>query len=207
MAPLLITLDFFTETGNHCQIARVANKETEFKQWEAHHSVPRIHQCLAAVHWFSPHGILTLVVPCVVCKSASLIQSTLGECGSGWRTYQERCYFFSTDTKTWHDALTECENKGANLMSIQDIHERIQSVITGVSLWIGGHDSITEGGWEWADRSPFRYINWASEPNNHGGRENCVEMVTTNNGSSYWNDVNCDAHQDWVCMIAKGKIP
>lgn len=37
----------------------------------------------------------------------------------------------------------------------------IQSIPTGVSLWIGGHDSVTEGGWEWMDRSPFRFINWA----------------------------------------------
>lgn len=38
---------------------------------------------------------------------------------------------------------------------------QIQSIPTGVSLWIGAHDSVTEGGWEWMDRSPFRYINWS----------------------------------------------
>lgn len=32
-------------------------------------------------------------------------------------------------------------------------------------------------------------------------------MVTTENGTSWWNDLNCDAHQDWICMIAKGKKP
>lgn len=33
-------------------------------------------------------------------------------------------------------------------------------------------------------------------------------MVTNANGShSSWNDLNCDAHQDWICMIAKGKNP
>lgn len=33
-------------------------------------------------------------------------------------------------------------------------------------------------------------------------------MVTNGNGShSSWNDLNCDAHQDWICMIAKGTDP
>lgn len=38
----------------------------------------------------------------------------------------------------------------------------IQHSPTGISLWMGGHDSVTEGGWEWMDGSPFRYIRWSA---------------------------------------------
>lgn len=38
----------------------------------------------------------------------------------------------------------------------------IQHSPTGISLWMGGHDSLTEGGWEWMDASPFRYLRWAA---------------------------------------------
>lgn len=63
-------------------------------------------------------------------------------------------------------------------------------------------------GYQWSDGSPVTHTNWApGEPNNHEGREECVEMVTTANGTSWWNDLNCDAHQDWICMIAKGQTP
>ena len=33
---------------------------------------------------------------------------------------------------------------------------------TGTAMWMGGHDSIVEGGWGWSDGSPFRYIHWSS---------------------------------------------
>lgn len=64
-------------------------------------------------------------------------------------------------------------------------------------------------GYTWSDGTPLSHTNWGpGEPNNHDGREDCVEMVTNANGSySSWNDLNCDAHQDWICMIAKGKNP
>lgn len=69
-------------------------------------------------------------------------------------------------------------------------------------------ETIPVQGYHWSDGTPVSHTNWGhNEPNNHGGRENCVEMVTTENGTSWWNDLNCDAHQDWICMIAKGKKP
>lgn len=56
---------------------------------------------------------------------------------------------------------------------------------------------------------PVSHTNWGhGEPNDHEGREECVEMVSNHNGTaSWWNDINCDAHQDWICMISKGKTP
>lgn len=64
-------------------------------------------------------------------------------------------------------------------------------------------------GYSWSDGTPLSHTNWGhGEPNNHEGREECVEMVSSVNGSrSWWNDLNCDAHQDWICMITKGKNP
>lgn len=71
------------------------------------------------------------------------------------------------------------------------------------------HDSHIIPGYSWSDGSPLSHTHWGEgEPNNHEGREDCVEMVSSTNGTySWWNDLNCDAHQDWICMIAKGKTP
>ncbi|XP_026880092.2 macrophage mannose receptor 1 [Electrophorus electricus] len=137
-------------------------------------------------------------------------------CAPGWsgKSHYRQCYrLFTVDyvhKKSWSAALEDCFARGAHLVSIHSADEEIfmAEYTKGRTLWIGLSENPLEGGYVWSDGSPVTHTNWGfGEPNNHGGRENCVEMVTTNNGSSYWNDVNCDAHQDWVCMIAKGKTP
>lgn len=57
-------------------------------------------------------------------------------------------------------------------------------------------DAKTEGTFVYPSGEPLVYSNWApGEPNNHGGAENCVEMLT--NGK--WNDRSCKDHRLVVC--------
>uniref|UniRef100_A0A4W4GDL9 C-type lectin domain-containing protein n=1 Tax=Electrophorus electricus TaxID=8005 RepID=A0A4W4GDL9_ELEEL len=134
-----------------------------------------------------------------------------------WHEFSEFCYKPYEQKRTWYEARASCRRLGAELVSIMSLTEQKQRTkengkkkerpSANSDVWTGLND-LTVSGYVWSDGSPVTHTNWGfGEPNNHGGRENCVEMVTTNNGSSYWNDVNCDAHQDWVCMIAKGKTP
>uniref|UniRef100_A0A8C2FG03 C-type lectin domain-containing protein n=1 Tax=Cyprinus carpio TaxID=7962 RepID=A0A8C2FG03_CYPCA len=105
--------------------------------------------------------------------------------------------------KSWQAAREDCLARGADLLSIHSPEEEIflSSFSKGKTKWIGLIGAEPDG-------TPVSHTNWGhGEPNNHNGRENCVEMVTTENGTSWWNDLNCDAHQDWICMIAKGKKP
>uniref|UniRef100_A0A8B9LWB6 C-type lectin domain-containing protein n=1 Tax=Astyanax mexicanus TaxID=7994 RepID=A0A8B9LWB6_ASTMX len=137
----------------------------------------------------------------------SLSLSALGDCEAGWRPYQDRCYYFSTEmSKTWQEAEAYCVSQSGHLASIPN--QETTSFITATSdVWIGLND-LEFSDYLWSDGSALSHTNWGpGEPNDHAGRENCVELVTTQNGSSYWNDIFCDAHQDWVCMIAKGKTP
>uniref|UniRef100_A0A8C2WJI4 C-type lectin domain-containing protein n=1 Tax=Cyclopterus lumpus TaxID=8103 RepID=A0A8C2WJI4_CYCLU len=107
--------------------------------------------------------------------------NTLLSCQQGWREYENKCYFFSTDTKSWLDANAFCLEQSANLMSILDIHER-------VSL----NDHGSEGVWEWSDGSPFiPYIEY-----------DCGQVT----GSSFgqWNDENCAVQRKYICKILCG---
>ena len=39
------------------------------------------------------------------------------------------------------------------------ISGRLKSA-TETNVWFGASDLSAEGGWEWTDESPFRYLNW-----------------------------------------------
>ncbi|KAJ8402327.1 hypothetical protein AAFF_G00368160 [Aldrovandia affinis] len=137
-------------------------------------------------------------------------------CATGWtaKSHFRNCYkLFVMDhskKRSWAAAREDCISRGAELVSIHNADEEIflATYSKGKTNWIGlQHNAIT-GGYQWSDGSAVSHTNWGfGEPNNHQGRENCVEMVSTVNGTSWWNDLFCDAHQDWICEIAKGKTP
>uniref|UniRef100_A0A665UEP1 C-type lectin domain-containing protein n=1 Tax=Echeneis naucrates TaxID=173247 RepID=A0A665UEP1_ECHNA len=85
--------------------------------------------------------------------------------------------------------------------------EFLSTYTKGSSKWIGLKHNPTEGGednecYSWSDGTPLSHTNWGSgEPNNHDNREECVEMVSSTNGTiSWWNDLNCD----YICKITSG---
>ncbi|XP_058889912.1 macrophage mannose receptor 1-like [Acipenser ruthenus] len=124
--------------------------------------------------------------------------------------FNDYCYLFqSLSLKTWADARRDCQNQGGDLVSITEpfeqafIQAKISTVPTGVALWMGGHDSVSEGGWQWTDNSPFRYINWyTGNPDDYYG-EDCT---TVRIRDGYWNDDNCDFHRGYICK-RRGNSP
>ncbi|XP_051907364.1 macrophage mannose receptor 1 [Hippocampus zosterae] len=140
------------------------------------------------------------------------------DCVASWTSKPNfrNCYrlFHNVDwslKKSWGAAHEDCVARGANLVSIhsQEEEDFLSLYSKGSSKWIGLRNNPTEGGYSWSDGSALSHTHWGpGEPNNHEGREECVEMVSSANGTySWWNDLNCDAHQDWICMIAKGQNP
>uniref|UniRef100_A0A3Q3Q2C2 C-type lectin domain-containing protein n=1 Tax=Monopterus albus TaxID=43700 RepID=A0A3Q3Q2C2_MONAL len=124
------------------------------------------------------------------------VSSAHCQCQPGWREYQNKCYFFSTDVKSWLEANELCLEQHSNLMSIQDIQERmwVRTQIGQEIFWIGLNDRVVEGVWEWTDGSPFietlsywmpgQPDNWGSDPG-----EDCGQVVGYSSG--HWNDETC----------------
>uniref|UniRef100_A0A3Q3W252 C-type lectin domain-containing protein n=1 Tax=Mola mola TaxID=94237 RepID=A0A3Q3W252_MOLML len=105
-------------------------------------------------------------------------------CDQGYLLYGDFCYQFVTErVKKWQDAEAHCVKEQAHLASFHSQEEL--SFITATSdVWTGLND-LKMPGYFWSDGMPVTHTNWGNgEPNNHEGREDCVEMVSSTSGTS-----------------------
>ncbi|XP_032407990.1 macrophage mannose receptor 1 isoform X1 [Xiphophorus hellerii] len=104
-------------------------------------------------------------------------------------------------TLTWHQARMSCQQQGADLLSIVELHE--QSYISGLtnhlgaSLWIGLNSLDYESGWQWSNGNPFRYLNWApGHPSSVPG-DSCATLNTRK--ASKWESSACSKKLGYIC--------
>ncbi|XP_057629309.1 C-type mannose receptor 2 isoform X2 [Chionomys nivalis] len=126
------------------------------------------------------------------------------DCETFWDKDQltDSCYQFNfQSTLSWREAWASCEQQGADLLSITEIHEQtyINGLLTGYSstLWIGLNDLDTSGGWQWSDNSPLKYLNWESDQPDNPGEENCGVIRTESSGG--WQNYDCSIALPYVC--------
>uniref|UniRef100_A0A673W8U7 Mannose receptor C-type 1 n=1 Tax=Salmo trutta TaxID=8032 RepID=A0A673W8U7_SALTR len=102
---------------------------------------------------------------------------------------------------TWHQARTSCQQQGADLLSIVELHEQTYisglTNILGTSLWIGLNSLDFEAGWKWSNGNPFRYLNWAP---GHPSTEPGLSCATLNAGkASKWETNECSKKLGYIC--------
>ena len=123
--------------------------------------------------------------------------------------FNQQCYNFVNNTKTWAEAEAECNNQSwkgiqGHLAFIQTEEENsfVYGLSKSESVWLGGNDVQNEGTWSWTDGSPLTYINWHSgEPNNKDCKEHCLIQRSP----LKWIDVVCDAKFKSVCKFTESK--
>nr|XP_055074616.1 CD209 antigen-like [Misgurnus anguillicaudatus] len=119
----------------------------------------------------------------------------------GWTVFQSSLYFISSDKKTWSDSRTNCTQRGADLIIINNQEEQgFVKNMSGIEYWIGLSDSDVEGTWKWVDGSTLNtsFSFWdksisPKEPNG-GTAENCAAIY-----SPGWVDYSCTKTFNWIC--------
>uniref|UniRef100_A0AAY5L9C5 C-type lectin domain-containing protein n=1 Tax=Esox lucius TaxID=8010 RepID=A0AAY5L9C5_ESOLU len=111
-------------------------------------------------------------------------QSRSSSCPHGWANYGKVCYQYVSILASWTDAELICLQLGGNLASVHSLSEY--------------NFLLSEGVWLWSDGSRFTYQKWnRGEPNNAGGRENCMQMNFGAEGGQ--NDSNCVLQNPFMC--------
>ncbi|KAI4883140.1 hypothetical protein NFI96_020584, partial [Prochilodus magdalenae] len=81
-------------------------------------------------------------------------------CAEGWKYFSGRCYYFSTDKKTWTESRDACVAAGGDLVIIRSTEEQefLKSSYGGSGeqrYWVGLTDAVNEGEWRWLDGTPL----------------------------------------------------
>ncbi|XP_025111332.1 secretory phospholipase A2 receptor-like [Pomacea canaliculata] len=143
---------------------------------------------------------VTAVVILLLTGSAS---QTTDNCGTGWMLLNSSCYQLSLEPKNWSSALTSCQEKDADLVSLESWTEQKLSemeLAASEGIWwvkLQSNSSESKGMFLY-DNSSFsgEIILWNDgEPNNVENHEYCVEMYPTGK----LNDVPCERQQFYIC--------
>ncbi|KAM9685337.1 CD209 antigen-like protein 2 [Trichechus inunguis] len=122
-------------------------------------------------------------------------------CPWQWTFFQGNCYFFSNSQRNRHDAITACQEVGAQLVIIKTAEEQnflqVQISWRNCFTWIGLSNLKHEGTCHWVDGSPLllsfmKY--WNKGKPNSSREEDCAEFR-----GEGWNDSKCDYSKFWIC--------
>ena len=120
-------------------------------------------------------------------------------CHEGWKTFKDKCYYFSSNgvTKTWESARKDCKERGVDLVVITTQEElEFVSKTYGVT-WIGLSDKAQEGTWMWVDGTELVGDQfWQEGEPNNTGNEDCAEVSRS---AKRFNDVPCERKFSWAC--------
>ncbi|XP_066301808.1 alpha-N-acetylgalactosamine-specific lectin-like [Branchiostoma lanceolatum] len=121
------------------------------------------------------------------------------------------CYKAYSTKKTFSGAAWTCHGDGGTLAMPRDAETNAflislyKSVDENAPFWIGLHDQLEEGSFQWVDGSALgTFTSWApGEPNNFDGIEDCAVYVP--NLKDKWNDGSCDLMLRFICQAAPGR--
>ncbi|XP_015984352.1 killer cell lectin-like receptor subfamily F member 1 isoform X3 [Rousettus aegyptiacus] len=117
----------------------------------------KLKDCSVMLHWYKIFlGVSGIVNAILVLTLLSL--TLLGWCPSEWLKYQEKCYWFSNELKSWSDSYGYCLGRKSHLLIVQDQLEMVfvqKNLKQSNYAWIGLNFTSQKKTWTWVDGSPL----------------------------------------------------
>ncbi|KAM8767272.1 C-type lectin domain family 12 member B-like isoform 4-T4 [Acanthopagrus schlegelii] len=123
-------------------------------------------------------------------------------CPDGWTRSGCSCYFRSNEKRTWDQSRTDCQNKGADLVVIDNKDEN--KCVSGLDnmygeFWIGLKTELSSDRyryeWKWVDGSPLTKTFWAEgQPAATGGW-----YTAYSNQQGRWTQSGYHDKKYWIC--------
>ncbi|KAK7094074.1 uncharacterized protein [Littorina saxatilis] len=142
----------------------------------------------------------------VLLSRMTKVIADIDKCPRSWKLLGESCYKYISIAATWQNAQVECETMGAGLVEIDSQAENsfVFTMVTAAGAeyaWLGLSDVGTEGLFLLPSGQPPTFTKWQpGEPNDYGGREDCVMFRPGKPKSADgWNDASCDKQFPFVC--------
>ncbi|KAM6382923.1 LOW QUALITY PROTEIN: C-type lectin domain family 4 member E-like [Alca torda] len=136
-------------------------------------------------------------------------------CPNGWKRFQEKCYYLSTDKMSWVESVQNCTGMGSHLVVINSAEEEflfnlVKGVFTNAyeTKYYIGLTAYKNGQWQWVDQTPYKKAAtfWKrGEPNLlFAGKCAAIHVKgkTDSNTYSNWNNILCFTSCYRICELA-----
>nr|XP_022322471.1 perlucin-like protein [Crassostrea virginica] len=121
-------------------------------------------------------------------------------CKTGWKRYQDHCYFLYSTKMNWFEAQVFCRKHGTVLVQINDAKENawVSKTFPEVKYWMDYTDNGMEGKWVSFSTGKSDYSNWfKGEPNNKRGKQHCA--LNNHGKRGFWDDGTCSYQRQFMC--------
>ncbi|NXR71820.1 REG4 protein, partial [Pycnonotus jocosus] len=126
-------------------------------------------------------------------------------CPDGWSYYKLSCFKYFTDSRTWDEAESRCQEvkKGAHLAWVEDSREaatlrRTISYYQRVQpVWIGLQKTRESEVWQWTTGEGYS----ASEIAGNGSQGGSCAMLTHHSVFSVWSSEECSRKHHYICKF------
>ncbi|XP_003796507.1 C-type lectin domain family 4 member A-like [Otolemur garnettii] len=79
-------------------------------------------------------------------------------CPKRWMSFSSKCYFISTELRSWNESQKNCSEMRAHLLVINTKEEQdfiIQNLNKNFAYFVGLSDPEGQRHWEWVDQTPY----------------------------------------------------